>query len=417
MTPLALLLLSADATSNAAFDRAIQHITSSAKGAFTTEFRSTQNAVKKSGTYEVTYARPDRLKVRAKVEGDRTYTLIGAKLYAVDHKAREYLAIIAGKTGSAAQRMSAVVAVDEPVRILVDAGVGKNFLTTFREIQLWRADKSSSGTTLFAKDPSGGYTIGFDTVGRLSMVRVESKAGWLEWSYRYGSTPGPIAFGVPRGFKKVDQFIDTDTTDRGKPKFSDATAKQIFDGTLRAYSRLSSVAYTVTDGRGATSVWVSGKSAKQRTAVGEWVWRDGVLTVVQHRQKTVRSGKAVWRTVDGTVGKLGQRVDPILSRLERKESPILTMLGADMKGKAVGTLKVSGVTCDVLEFRTAGLRLTLTIRRDNRLLHAASTENFDSSGKVMGRSERRYTYTSWNRSIPNSVFTVAIPKGYKRAGL
>lgn len=417
MTPVLLLLLTPDTQSNALFDRAIQHITQASKGTFTAEFRSTQNAVKKSGSYGVAYVRPDRLQVRARVEGDRTYTLIGTKLYAVDHRAGEYLSVAAGNTGSATQKMGAVVAVDEPVRILVDPGVGKSFLSTFREISAWRIDRTTDGATLYAKDVNGGYTIGFDASGRLQNVRVESRAGWLEWSYRYGSAPKAITFAPPPGYKRVNEFIDTDTTDRGLPTYADAQAKRIVDGTLRAYSRLTSVAYTVIDEAGSTTVWVSGKAVRQKSAAGEWAWRNGILTVVQHRQKTIRTGKANWRTVDGTVGKLAQRVDPILSRLERKENPVLEMLGADMKGRSIGTLKFGRVTCDVVEFKAPGLRLTLTIRRDNRLLHAASTENLDGTGRVMGRSERRYTYSSWNVPLGATTFSLTLPKGYKRTGL
>lgn len=416
MIPLALFALLPDARSDAIFDRAIAWVSSTTKGAFTTSFRSDQNGVKKVGSYAVEFIRPDRMRVHARVEGDRTFTLVGKKLYASDARAREYVATAGGNTGSVAQRMAAVVPVDEPVRIVVDPSAGKNFLATFKEIKAWKVSDTTAGVELKVEEPNGGFVLGFDRGGRISRVRVESKAGWLEWSYAYREAPKSISFTAPRGFSKVSQLVDTNVSDRGLPKFGDSSARRVVEAAMRAYSRVPSLAYSVSESSGSTRVWLKGNSIRQRTAKGEWTWHKGVLSVVYPVDRTFRTGKATWRIADETVGRLGLRVDPLLGRLARKENPILGLLSGDMKGKTVGTMKAGGVLCDVVEFTTPTLRLTLTVRRDTRLLHASSADTLDRQGRTVGHSERRYEYGS-TRSITDATFALPVPSGYRRRGL
>lgn len=397
------------------FDRAIQLIRKADRGSFSVKFDSRQNEIRKSGSYEVSYVRPEALKVRSLIDrADRTFTLVGKDVYGVDAKAREYLVAKAGTKGSASDRMGVVVPVDEPIRILVDPGVGQNFLGTFKEMNGWRQLRTSP-PLLELKEASGSFAIGFDGSGRLASVRVEGPAGVLAWSYRYGGAPRAIRFAKPSGFKKVAQFYDVPP--ERAPKYADAPARAAVEACLRAYSRLRDVSIVVDDGTAITEMWLSAGKARQRTAVGEWAWDGKTLRIIQKADRMFRQGAAKLRTVDLAVGKCGMAIDSLLRKLVRKENPITAMLDGDLTGRTVGQIGSGSVRCDIVEFRSPGFRMTLTIRRDNGLLLASASENLDRRGKVVSRSERRFDYRSIGKPIPASTFTLSAPSGFRVTGL
>ncbi len=391
-----MILLPSPQTATLAIDRAIAIIDKQRIGSFVAEFRSLQGKDKKSGVYEVGYIRPDQLRLRAKVaNSDRTYWIMKDSLFAVDHKDKEWLLTASKPVGNALQRMSAIVPVDEPVRILVDPGVGKNFLSTFREIRTW----TRSGNLWSAKDGRGKFTIGFDNKGRFSSFRVDSPAGWLSWSYRYPAPGTKLEYPSTAGYRKVDAFFDAGTPTYGQPKYQDSKSKAVLDRSIREYNRLTMVAYKVTDDSGVTDVWLNGRSARQRNAKGDWAWDQGKFTLKQGGRLVTSGQKMSWREVDEAVGKAGCPLDPFLAKLGRKENPLTGLLGPDLRGRHVGGLGFGGVMCDVVEFNGPRVRITMTIRRDNALLHAVSTENLDSKAKVLARSEKRYAYSSWGKPV------------------
>lgn len=409
-----ILILAATAPKDL-FDRAIQLIQRADRGSFSVKFDSRQNEIRKSGSYEVSYVRPGALRIRSIIDrADRTFTLVGKDVFGVDAKAREYLVAKAGTKGSASDRMGLVVPVDEPIRILVDPGVGRNFLGAFKDMSGWRQVRPSP-PLLELKEATGSFGIGFDGSGRLASVRVEGPAGVLAWSYRYGGAPSAIRFAKPSGFKKVAQFYDVPP--ERAPKYADAAARTAVEACLRAYSRLRDASIVVDDGAAITEIWLSGGRARQRTAVGEWAWDGKTLRLIQKADRMFRQGAAKLRAVDLAVGKCGMPMDPLLRKLVRKENPITGMLDGDLTGHTVGQIGSGSVRCDVVEFRSSGIRMTLTIRRDNGLLLASASENLDRRGKVVSRSERRFDYRSIGKPIPETTFTLATPSGYRTAPL
>lgn len=383
-------------TANSAIDRAIAIIEKQRIGSFVATFNSLQGKVTRKGIYEVAYIRPDQLKIRARLaDSDRTYWLSGESLFAVDHSEKEWLQTTSPKVGNAIQRMAAVVPVDEPVRMLVDPGVGKNFLMTFREIRVW----NKSGNLWTAKDGRGKFTLSFDSAGRFSSFRADSPAGWISWKYAYPTPISKAVYPDTKGFRKVDSFIDASTAVAGLPRYTDAASKKVTERSIREYNRLSMVAYSVSDERGTIDVWLNGRDVRQKSAGGEWAWIGGKLTLKQGGSIAIAAKKMSFREVDEAVGRYGCPLDPFLSKLARKQNPVLTLMGPDLKGRFVGGLGFGGVMCDVVEFKGPGVKMTLTVRRDNGLLHAVSTENMDTKGRVIARSERRYTYLSWGKPV------------------
>ncbi len=408
-------LILASAAPKDLFDRAIQLIRRADRGSFSVKFDSRQNEIRKSGAYEVAYVRPDALRIRSLIDRtDRTFTLVGKDVFGVDSKAHEYLVAKAGTKGSVSDRMGLVVPVDEPIRILVDPGVGQTFLGAFKGMDGWRQVRATP-PLLELKESTGAFAIGFDGTGRLASVRVEGPAGVLAWSYRYGGAPKAIRFVKPSGFKKVDQFYDVPP--ERAPKYQDAAARTAVEACLRAYSRLRDASIVIDDGSAQTEMWLSAGKVRQRSAAGDWAWDGKTLSVVQKTDRTFRQGPAKLRAVDLAVGKCGMPMDPLLRKLVRKENPITAMLDGDLTGHTVGQIGSGALRCDVIEFRSSGIRMTLTIRRDNGLLLASASENLDRRGKVVSRSERRFDYRSIGKPIAASTFVLAAPSGYRSAPL
>lgn len=384
-----LLPLSIDAN----LDRAITMIAKSTAGSFVATFTALEGKKKRQGRYVVSYARPDALTLRSTLgETDRTFSIVGTQLRAWDHVAREYLETTVKGKGTALERMAGAVPVDEPIRILVDPGVGKNFLSTFRALEGWTATRGA----WVARDGKGKFTLAFDASGRLKSFRADSPSGWIAWAYTYGPKPERPP---TTGFRKVDAFYDPTDASSGLPTYQDAAARSITERAIKAYNRLRQVAFRVDDGSQVTDVWLDAPNLRQRTPRADFSLIGGKLWFRVDGRWLASGRKATLRETDEMVGKSGAPLDPFLSKLARRQNPLFSLLGPDLKARRVGSLATGKLACDVLEFKGPGIRMTWTVRRDNGLLHAVSSEVLDSRGRVLAKSERRYDYRSVGKPL------------------
>lgn len=400
-----------------AFDRAIRALQSQQSGSFTVEFLAKQKGGTSKGSYDVQFIRPDRLSVRTRVQAvDRTFTVIGSELYGIDHHAREYLSANVGDKGAAPQRMASAVPIDEPVLIVVDPEEGAKFLTSYKGLEGWTAKPTATGLSLSGKSSNGVFKIAFDNLSRVTLVVVSSPAGSIQWTYHYGNAPQNLAFNKPAGMKQVDGFVDNAAEQM--PKFSDKDARTATLAAFKAYRRLDSIAYSVYGMEGPVRVWKSGRHVRQHSPTGEWSWDGKKLQVMTFKDRTFRMADVpTWAQVDETVAKLGLGLDPTLRVLGQRQSPMAALVGPDLKARSIGSVKVAGAPCKIVEYAAPGIQITLTIRLDNGMIVSSSSVNKDAHGKAMAASDRRFEYQSVGKPLGASVFRLIPAPGMRQGTL
>lgn len=384
-------------------DRCISVHKKANAGAFMVDFSSTGTEQNRSGTYEVAYLRPDKLRFRVRMQQtaktgpiDQSFILVGPTLYGVDHNSAQMLQRKVQAKGSLPERFQSAIALDEPIRVAVDATGLELFLSPMRELRRWQISLAGDTYQAIAPTPSGRFELGFSkSSGRLVSVAIRSGAAGLRWTYK-GWKANPGSFKIPSGLRKVNEFYETPPL----PKAADRASKELLQSVFNAYARLRHVAYKVTDGTDTISVWLSDGSARQINARGEWSWQKGTFRIAP-KGAAPTSKKAKLTEVENTAGRYGMNIEPMLQRFLQGRNPLSTMWKPDLTAKIVGQVNVGTMKCTILELKSRGIRINAMIRRDTNLIHSLSTESLDRSGNVINASERRFTYSSVGRPLPS----------------
>ena len=385
-------------------DRCIQVHTAATTGSFMVDFSSVGTEQNRTGTYDVSYRRSDRLRYRARMEPtaksgaiDQSFILIGPTLYGVDHITAQMLQRKVGTKGSLPERFQSALALDEPIRVAVDSvGLGL-FLSPMRELRQWSISTKGDRHEATAPTPNGRFDVVFSkSTGRLVSVAIRSGAAGLRWTYRnWRSSPG--AFTAPSGLRKVTEFYESPP----QPKSSDRATRELLTAVFGAYARLRHVAYKVSDASGVTQVWFSDGAARQVTARGEWSWSKSMFRMLPKGGNPSTLKPAKLTNVETDTNRTGLGIEPMLHRLLQGRNPLATMWKADLQTKIVGQVKVGSLQTTILELKSPGIRITAMIRRDKNLIHSLTTENLDRTGRVINVSERRFEYTSVGRPLPS----------------
>jgi len=401
-SPSAAQLLAACQTAYAKADR----------GSFAVQFKSKSSGVSRNGRYTVDYVRPATIRFRSQYDAtevagsDRTLTMIDGTIHGYDADSNEVLSRPAGKTGSIVQRFGAVFPIDDPIRIIVDTDALETFFAPMKAMKKWTV-KSVGGAWVASatspppaldpetprkyahtiKEKGTSFTLIFDKRShRIRRVTAVAGTTTLDWTYTESSTR-PISFRVPTGAKFVESFYEKPLP----PKYASPAARQAIQASVRAYGRLNQLNYSVSDDTGTTKVAYKKDDMLQQSSAGKWTFIGGHLHAEPKGKATV-DRKGSWRMVDTVVGQLGMPVEPLLRHLAKGDNPLTSYLGSDLTAKLVGQIGSGKVICDLVQLSGKGLRLTLTIRRDTHLLQAVESANLDARGRVVARSERRFSY-------------------------
>ncbi len=365
------------------------------RGSFSVQFKSKSSGQARNGRYTVDYDRPAALRFRAQYDqtevaaSDRTLTMVNGVIHGYDALANEVLSRTAGKTGSITQRFASIFPLDDPVRIVVDPESLAAFVKPLSSITDWKV-KRVAGTwvaTTKTSAKSTSFSITFDQrTHKLKRASAVAGSTTLDWIYTEAAFR-PIFFRPPSGAVTVESFFEQPIP----PKYANPATRTAVEASVRAYKRLTKIRYSVTDENGATQVSFAKDNIHQQSPAGSWSYVGGRLKA-EPVGKAVIDRKASWRVVDMTVGQAGMPVEPMLRHFAKGENPLTSYLGSDLTAKLVGQIGFGNVMCDVIQLAGKGLRLTLTIRRDTHLLHAVESANVDPKGRVIARSERRFSY-------------------------
>lgn len=398
----AVLALAPAPTFNQLADRCIAVHKAANQGAFAVTFSSTGTDNNRSGTYDVAYRRPDRLRFRARMAPtakvgpvDQTFMLIGPTFYGIDHNTASMLQRKAAATGTLTERFQSALTLDEPIRIAADAVGLELFFSPMRELTGWKITERSDRQEAVALTPTGRFEVVFSkSTGRLTSVAIRSGAAGLRWSYS-GWKANPGSFSAPTGLRKVTEFYEPPAL----PTATDNPTRDLLAATFNAYGRLRHVAYQVMDDGRPTQVWLSDGAARQVTERGEWMWKAGSLRIAP-KGSGPQTLAAKLADAENRVNQMGMPLEPMLKRLIRGQNPLHAMWKPDLKARIVGQVSSGTMRGTLLELHSPGIRINAIIDRSTYLIQSLTTESLDGNGKVVTSSERRFQYRSVGKPLP-----------------
>ncbi|HWA82019.1 MAG TPA: hypothetical protein VG820_01195 [Fimbriimonadaceae bacterium] len=366
------------------------------------------NGVVTTARYRLSYESPNRV-LLAKLSNGRAnmvFWLDGARFIAYDPSAGEMVVRKAPASGPIVNRVAnSIGGLEDPVAAQLDPKTMAAFLEPFRALKGWTSRTASGKVFLGHVAGSGSnktYTQ-FDfsaSTKLLTRAVLTGPTSRLEWDFDYEPTPRRLSFSPPRGTKKVNALTEHIT----EVATTDPKARKVVDASLRAYSRLDSIAFSVASSGGSSKDWMNGSSFRESRARLSWSYDKGILTILNGANGKNYRGKCGRRAIAGYVRKCGSSIDPLLLALINNRNPISGWFLPGMKVSNRGTVRIGSQDADAIELRSLEFDVSLLVRRDNHLVASVTSRTRDKSGAQIAEASRDFTYTSVNRPLPRSTF-------------
>jgi hypothetical protein len=186
--------------------------------------------------------------------------------------------------------------------------------------------------------------------------------------------------------------------------FADASARRIVEMSKSAFRNLKSAKFSINiDGETKTFSFSNGKIAgKQRGA--QWAWSQKKLNLLCN--KGLFRGTLGAYNINGWLTKVGADPELMPVQLAAKKNPIEALIPPGSRVRRAGTMKLGAVPVDIIEVKSALLRVTMAIRQDNRLFADLQAVNVDKNGKVLFTSSRSFSWSNVNKPIAGTEFAV-----------
>jgi hypothetical protein len=190
--------------------------------------------------------------------------------------------------------------------------------------------------------------------------------------------------------------------------FADASARRIVNFSRTAYSKLKSARIVISSDNETKKYAFSGGRVYGFQKGAEWAWSQKRFTLLCNRG-LFRGTMGVYN-VNAWLAKIGASPEIVPIQLASAKNPIDTLVGPGSRVRRAGTMALDGVAVDIVEIKSARLKVTMAVRQDNRLIADLEAVNVDKDGKVLFKSSRRFSWSNVNKSIPTSVFAVGAGK-------
>ncbi|MBI5705369.1 MAG: hypothetical protein HZC36_00080 [Armatimonadetes bacterium] len=346
---------------------------------------------------------------------DRSYFVSGDRLSAYDHLAGEVIRRRAAENATLLTKIEAATGpLDEPIRALLDSGMMEALLLKFRLMSGWKVSKKS-GMLAMAQDSvqkgvRSHLVWTFDDKTRLVRgATLKRGKQSVTWSVTYGTAPTSLSLSTPPAALPVDSFLQKPVM----PKSINAKTSSVLIRSILAFSKLRQAAWTSREAGNEASVWVSGPSVREKTAVQEWVYDGKMLTVVLAKARLAYRGECRFGAIGTALNRCGARVDATTWQYLSRKSPVLSLLSQHSAARLAGELELNGVPCDIVEFKDATSVGSVTIRRTDNLIAGTGFTRTDASGKVLSNTWRSVQFHSVGKALPATTFQVKIPDGVK----
>jgi hypothetical protein len=392
MLPLLLGFQATDAPV-ARFNRSVRAHRALSRGSATVAVRTTGRLAGGSATYRMVWQQPNRVSVTVEkpavamqAASKRQFVWIGGNIVGIDHFAKEWLSMPVGERNPTLYRgiMYGSGALDDSARFLLDPTYYAKFMDLMALTRGWTT-RQVGGTTVAVRQEGKDRNELIFSNGTGLLVGMKSSAG-LDTAITYGA---PTAINVPsrQGLTQVPVFRE-----RWSPsKYATPQARQIAEASIRAYWNVRKLNYTMAGG--GVSYKVEYDRGNFRHVRGE------VTSVYRNKQLTVQWNSGASRTASGTrpelldaAKKWNVDFEPMLLRMWSGKNPMQTYFRPGATVRLIASIRSGAVPVDILEVREGLSRMTIEIRRDNRLLSRVVSEQVDQRGNAVMTSESRFVY-------------------------
>lgn len=190
--------------------------------------------------------------------------------------------------------------------------------------------------------------------------------------------------------------------------FADDSTRRIVNLSKKAFNDLKSAKFTIRVDGSLKRYSYSGGRITGHQKGAHWAWGNKKLTLM--------CNKGLFRGTMGAYGinawltSVGATPEILPIQLAMKRNPIDDLVIPGARVRRAGTMALGGVAVDLIEVKSARLRVTMGIRQDNRLFADLTAINIDKNGEVLFQSSRTFQWSLVNKPIPSAEFSVGSGK-------
>ena len=186
--------------------------------------------------------------------------------------------------------------------------------------------------------------------------------------------------------------------------FADDSTRRIVNLSKRAFANLKSAKFTINVDGSAKRYAYSGGRVMGHQRGAHWAWGSKKLTLMCN--KGLFRGNMGAYGVNAWLNLVGASPEVLPIQLAMKRNPIDELVIPGARVRRAGTMALGGVAVDLIEVKSARLRVTMGIRQDNRLFADLTAVNIDKNGEVLFQSSRTFQWSQVNKPISSAEFSV-----------
>jgi hypothetical protein len=377
-----------------------------------------QSKARSAATYDLTVDGADVLlrvqegETQSRAKSDRTFLFRPGRVVAYDAIARQYLTRPSSLDAPRLVRvMDTLGPVHDLLRYLLDGRQIGAFYGYFGQLRNWKVTSGATGTRLLRNVvvPNGRNVADLRFAPRtflLTSIGLQSPENSTKWQIRY-LPPRRAALLIPKGTAAVSAF----TVAPAPPRYATAAARTLTNAMLRAYANLRQGIVTIKDDSGTTKLVLDGPKLREENPDCAYAYDGRVLTIFDRRRKRYYRGETSRSRVPDAIVAAGCRPDSISRQILEGRVPFRELLVPEMTVQIAGSVEMSGIATDILRFESRRTRVTLFVRKKDRLVDGATTTTLDSGNRPLMTTGRQFRYANMGRAQEASQFRIVPAAG------
>lgn len=357
------------------------------------------------GTFQLQNPLRAKLTVLRNGKPCRSYVLDGTLLSGYDEANDEYVyQRVSGKQAFLDKFLSVVPDADESLRTVLDPAIMSKLYARLKRVKGWQVKNKS---TYFYIGRGSQFVVEFDpSTKNLRRLELTGSGNRMRWNYKWGPCGRISKPSIPITAVKAAAFSDP------KPPavYANETARQIARASVKAYGSLTTTALIVESAE-RTSVILRRGKAFVKSPSHELRYDGKKVMILVHSTKKAFVGPSTVFGLQEALAQAGCNTDAYAFQVVARKNPMRRLLYGGMKVKQIGSVSLEGQECDLLEIANNEIRVTVAIRKKDKLIASETATYLTSGSESAGGSDRRISYDPF--AAPASAFSIQAPRGYK----
>ncbi len=294
----------------------------------------------------------------------RVLSLSGKTLTVYDPSTRQYARrIFSNGVGVKEALATSGMQIDPLVVSLIAPGGMSEWVKQFDKTKNWKLSEAGPRYKLTLSGASGSAVLDVESAtGRLTGLHIGAMGQTIDWTIRYGATPGNATFALPNDAFEVTE-LDPSLIN---PRYEDDQARHIAEKMFKAYDKPRALAVEVSTKDRKYKVWYKPGFVRQDDGNTDWLYGRGRLTVAY--KGTTYSGESSLRETVNRLPKAHTRVEPFARDFISGRNYFRVVLGRGQRIRAQGKTKIEGDDCTILGTTGGSVEYTLIVREKDGLV-------------------------------------------------